>query len=269
LNRYAYVVNNPLKYTDPTGEFLNIVVGAIAGAVIGGVTCATAHGWSWSNDCLTAIGAGAAAGAVAGALFNPALGFATYAGLTGAAATVAAGALAGAAGGAASYVTTGAITTVTGGQFEWSVQGFVENVLWGAAGGAIGAGLGYGIGRAASRLGAFRGLGSREIDDLARGLAPGQRLSEPLRLSQGAVLRRVFGGESQPFGRLWTTMRPSVRDLARQALELPPTNQASAGITAFFPQGTLVTVGRTSGGAVEVVVQRAIWRASFPLSWTW
>jgi RHS repeat-associated protein len=33
FNRYLYVNNNPYKYNDPDGEFLNFVVGAVAGAV--------------------------------------------------------------------------------------------------------------------------------------------------------------------------------------------------------------------------------------------
>jgi RHS repeat-associated protein len=36
LNRYAYVYSNPLKYTDPSGEIIHIVVGVVIGAYIGG-----------------------------------------------------------------------------------------------------------------------------------------------------------------------------------------------------------------------------------------
>ena len=32
LNRYAYARNNPLKYTDPSGHFINIVIGMVIGA---------------------------------------------------------------------------------------------------------------------------------------------------------------------------------------------------------------------------------------------
>ena len=33
FNRYLYVNNNPYKYTDPNGEFLNVVIGAAVGAL--------------------------------------------------------------------------------------------------------------------------------------------------------------------------------------------------------------------------------------------
>ena len=34
FNRYLYVNNNPYKYTDPNGEFLNFAIGAIVGAAV-------------------------------------------------------------------------------------------------------------------------------------------------------------------------------------------------------------------------------------------
>ncbi len=37
-NRYSYVLNNPLTYTDPSGHFLAVIAGAIAWAA--GVTSA-------------------------------------------------------------------------------------------------------------------------------------------------------------------------------------------------------------------------------------
>lgn len=33
FNRYTYCLNNPLKFTDPSGEFLNLIVGAAIGGV--------------------------------------------------------------------------------------------------------------------------------------------------------------------------------------------------------------------------------------------
>ena len=39
FNRYCYCLNNPVKYTDPTGEFfwIPIVIGAVMGGVMGAV----------------------------------------------------------------------------------------------------------------------------------------------------------------------------------------------------------------------------------------
>ena len=36
-NRYSYVYNNPLRYTDPTGHWVNIVLGAAGGAIGGAI----------------------------------------------------------------------------------------------------------------------------------------------------------------------------------------------------------------------------------------
>jgi len=37
FNRYAYAMNNPLVYTDPSGEFWHIIIGGIVGSVVGNV----------------------------------------------------------------------------------------------------------------------------------------------------------------------------------------------------------------------------------------
>ena len=34
FNRYAYANNNPYKYTDPDGKFINFAIGAVVGAVV-------------------------------------------------------------------------------------------------------------------------------------------------------------------------------------------------------------------------------------------
>ena len=70
LNMYAYCRNNPIMYTDETGEgFLlaAIIVGAIIGAVVGGITAANngAEGW----EVVGGIALGAVLGAAGGALF--------------------------------------------------------------------------------------------------------------------------------------------------------------------------------------------------------
>ena len=65
FNRYAYCLNNPLKYTDPSGEFWHIVIGA----AIGGIANLVAN---WNNcdgfwQYATAFTAGAGAGALTAA----------------------------------------------------------------------------------------------------------------------------------------------------------------------------------------------------------
>ena len=66
FNRYSYCMNNPVMYSDPDGEWLHIVIGA----VIGGVSNLIGN---WSNcdgfwQYAAAFGAGAASGAVSVAL---------------------------------------------------------------------------------------------------------------------------------------------------------------------------------------------------------
>ena len=61
-NRYGYVLNNPLKYNDPSGEFWNIIIGA----VIGGVVNWAIHGCQFNARGVLAFGIGAAGGALIG-----------------------------------------------------------------------------------------------------------------------------------------------------------------------------------------------------------
>lgn len=59
-NRYSYCWNNPLRYTDPSGEWINIVIGA----VIGGAVNWASHGFQFNAKGLGYFGVGAAAGAL-------------------------------------------------------------------------------------------------------------------------------------------------------------------------------------------------------------
>ena len=47
FNRYSYCMNNPLKYTDPSGEFWHLIIGGL----IGGITNWLANGaeFSWKG----------------------------------------------------------------------------------------------------------------------------------------------------------------------------------------------------------------------------
>ena len=60
FNRYAYCLNNPLKYTDPDGEWVHLVVAGL----IGGIANWLANGAEYSWNGLAYFGIGAAAGAL-------------------------------------------------------------------------------------------------------------------------------------------------------------------------------------------------------------
>jgi RHS repeat-associated protein len=59
-NRYSYCINNPLKYTDPSGDFWHLLIGAVIGGTINWI----ANGAEFSWEGLGYFGIGAAAGAL-------------------------------------------------------------------------------------------------------------------------------------------------------------------------------------------------------------
>ncbi len=71
FNRFGYGFNNPLKYVDPSGEFLfglgvilsAAILGAATGAVAYAINAAITGDWSWGGFAMSIIG-----GAVTGAL---------------------------------------------------------------------------------------------------------------------------------------------------------------------------------------------------------
>ncbi|WP_161568451.1 RHS repeat-associated core domain-containing protein [Flavobacterium cupreum] len=67
-NRYGYVLNNPLKYTDPSGEFINVFLGyLLSGYIIGAYASGgELNPAKWNSSAFISIGAaGASAGASA------------------------------------------------------------------------------------------------------------------------------------------------------------------------------------------------------------
>lgn len=67
FNRYSYALNNPLRFTDPNGEFIHIIIGAAIGGAVNLIYKAASgqiHNW---QDGLVAFGIGAAAGAIGAA----------------------------------------------------------------------------------------------------------------------------------------------------------------------------------------------------------
>ncbi len=74
FNRYGYVLNNPLIFVDPSGEFIflsAIIVGAVVGAYIGGAQANDGNlnptEWNWSSGSTwLGVGGGALIGGVSG-----------------------------------------------------------------------------------------------------------------------------------------------------------------------------------------------------------
>ncbi len=68
FNRYAYAMNNPFRYTDESGEFWWLVIGAVIGGATNVIMKAVSgqlHSW---GDGFAAFGIGAAAGLVGGTI---------------------------------------------------------------------------------------------------------------------------------------------------------------------------------------------------------
>ena len=140
MNRYAYALNNPLKYTDPSGHVI-LVDDIIIGAVVGGIINVGIQGFSGNinsfGDLGTAFGIGALAGA-GGAFVGGAV--AGAAGTSG----FAAGATTGAASGFASgFIGSAGNSWMNGANFG---QGLMAGVEGGAAGAITGGIIGGGLG---------------------------------------------------------------------------------------------------------------------------
>jgi len=71
FNRYSYCLNNPLKYSDPSGElawFVPVIIGAAVGAYTGAsIQSHNAAFWNWKSDAWK--------GAIAGGIIGAAIGF--------------------------------------------------------------------------------------------------------------------------------------------------------------------------------------------------
>lgn len=67
FNRYSYCLNNPLIYTDPSGElawWIPVAIFSAAGAgYMGYESSGTCEFWQWEGEDWTAAGIGAIAGA--------------------------------------------------------------------------------------------------------------------------------------------------------------------------------------------------------------
>lgn len=184
FNRYTYANNNPYKYVDPDGEFINSVVGLIVGGTAAGIAAYVSG--ADSRTVALAIGGGALVGAVSGGTSLPSQigavfsAFGANASFSIAAGTVATGGISGAAGNAIGQVGNQAYNAAKG----FTVPEFDKSQIALAGGlGAVGALL-PGIAAAANipalqplSPGAFKALtsvtGFGASGDLALGAAAG------------------------------------------------------------------------------------------------
>ena len=115
FNRYVYCLNNPLSYSDESGEFWNLIIGGLIGGTFNWIT----HGCQFNAKGLKYFGVGALAGALGA-------GIGTGVSSALAAATVPAGSLSS----VGSAFTAGFVGTAT-----TSATGFAAGFVSGAAGG--------------------------------------------------------------------------------------------------------------------------------------
>ena len=139
FNRYTYARGCPLMYTDPDGEFVQYIFGAIMGAISGWQMgkAVGATGWKMAGFIIGGAGIGAATAGL-GTYLSGAIAASTSFGAIGSglAAAAVSGAVSGAANGLGFAVLNGSLTG------QWNFNG----VWQGAVSGFIGGGLGSYVG---------------------------------------------------------------------------------------------------------------------------
>ena len=154
-NRYSYALNNPLIYTDPTGEivwFIPVIIGAVVGAYTGAsIQSGTAAFWNWKPDAWK--------GAIAGAIVGATLGYGVSGAIGATGMTTAAGATTKAAGITSTMLNSGSINiginAISGGGWDGAWKSGVVGLAtggWNATGG-LGMVKGFGSSNAFAQLG--------------------------------------------------------------------------------------------------------------------
>ncbi len=138
-NKYIYARNNPLKYNDPDGEWVNIVVGAAIGGVVNLGVQAIKGNVNTFGDGLKYFGVGALAGGIAGATGVYVGGLVNAGGFVGGAT------IGGASGFAGGFVGGAGNAWVGGATFGQGLGVGLKSGAYGAIGGAIIGGLASGF----------------------------------------------------------------------------------------------------------------------------
>ncbi|SHF33884.1 FG-GAP-like repeat-containing protein [Chryseobacterium takakiae] len=73
-NKYGYVMNNPMMYSDPSGEFWAWFIGAVVGSYLSGVQANNGNfnpvKWDWGSTWTAVVGGAFAGAAIGGAIQN-------------------------------------------------------------------------------------------------------------------------------------------------------------------------------------------------------
>jgi RHS repeat-associated protein len=153
LNGYPYAVNNPLSYTDPSGEIVPLLLAALGASVAGGVISGGLNllsqctGYSSLEECTkcadwSAVGAAAGAGALAG-LFGFGVGLLAIPMGIGFGMTLLGGAIVGTASGQVYRI---AYLSLLGRQDQIPNElGHLDDILVDGFLGALGSAVGYGV----------------------------------------------------------------------------------------------------------------------------
>ena len=140
FNRYSYALNNPLKYTDESGEYWNIIIGAAIGGIGNLISnwSAVQQGGFWMGLGYFAVGA--AVGAVSSFV---SAGFANYIQAAGVFAGATSGFISGFfTGGTTSLLTTMGNNLLSGKPYNDNLnETFWQGASWGALSGAISGGI--------------------------------------------------------------------------------------------------------------------------------
>ncbi|MGC3977356.1 MAG: RHS repeat-associated core domain-containing protein [Paludibacteraceae bacterium] len=182
-NRYSYVLNNPFRFTDPSGENPIIIAAIIIGAYLGGSSVnGTFNPVKWNYNNWQTY-AGIAVGGVAG-WAGAAVGAGVAASaIAGGSSTIGAGIAGGMVGGMVSGGINGAgMTAVMGGSLDDVMANMTKGMVMGGFSGAISGGVGAAIGDFSGVSGsAFKNgvyeLGHSALKGAATGLAGGAMMA--------------------------------------------------------------------------------------------
>jgi len=251
FNRYSYCLNNPLKYTDPDGEWFWIPA-VVIGAYLGGSSVnGTFNPSKWDYDAWQTY-AGIAVGGLAG-YAGAAIGasVATSA-VAGGASSITASVAGGMMGGMVSGGINGAgMTAIMGGNINDIMYNMTTGMLMGGFGGAITGGIGAAIGDFSGVAGgSFKNgmyeLGHSALKGAASGLAEGAMMAameqDPNYLWKGAFMGAALntGMVGLRIAALGTTFIPD----SKYGL-LEDYGQIYRRGSILFKSGNGITLGRT------------------------